>query len=115
VCNGLSEVKNGQILFALDHDWLNPTKITPDIIGLMSQKYHFPWEGGGLQMTVPDQQPAEDLASEIFALQVPETDIQALLDFYAKRKPYLKGIGTSGRNIRYEFSIESPVPGSFFE
>ena len=115
VCNGLSEVKNGQILFALDHDWLNPAKITPDIIGLMSQKYHFPWAGGGFQRTVPDQQPAEDLASEIFALQVPKTDIQALLDFYAKRKPYLKGIGTSGRNIRYEFSIESPVPGSFFE
>jgi len=134
-CSGLSEVKNGQILFALDHDWLNPAKITPDIIGLMSQRYHFPWaggglqvvsregggfqlvpgEGGGFQLTVPDQRPAEDLASEIFALQVPETDIQALLDFYAKRKPYLKGIGTSGRNLRYEFSIESPVPGSFFE
>jgi hypothetical protein len=66
-------------------------------------------------LTVPDQRPAEDLASEIFALQVPDLDIQALLDFYAKRKPYLKGIGTSGRNLRYEFSIESPVPGSFFE
>lgn len=121
---GLSGIKNGQIVFALNHNWLRPAKVTPDIIGQMSQEYHFPWNGGGLQIfpgaaegikvTSRDDRPAEAIAAEIFQLEVPTADIGALLDFYAEHKAYLKGIGTLGQSTRFEFNIESPVPGTFF-
>ncbi len=121
---GLSGIKNGQIVFALNHNWLRPAKITPDIIGQMSQQYHFPWNGGGLQIhlgaaerftaTPRDDRAAEAIAEEIFQVEVPTAEIGPLLDFYAGCKAYLKGIGTFGQSTRFEFNIESPVPGKFF-
>ena len=122
--SALSRIQNGQIVFALNHYWLRPTKITPDIIGLMAQQYQFPWDGGGvsirggesghIEVSSRDDRPAEEIASEIFHTRVPVADIKEHLDFYAERRQYLKGIGESAGTTRYEFSIESAVPGSFF-
>ena|GEM_PF-571050 len=126
--NDLSEIKNGQVVFALNHNWTRPTKITPDIIGQMAQQYRFPWDGGGMQfwadndqekvkveVTPADNRSAEEIASEIFETQFLPVDMQDLLDFYAEKKPYLKGIGERSGSTRFEFNIESPVPGTLIE
>lgn len=124
--SGLSEIKNGQVVFAMYHNWTRPAKITPDIIGQMAQEYRYPWEGGGMkvwvekkevkvEVTPADDRPEEEIASAIFQIQVPQVDMQELLDFYAERKQYLKGVGERCGAKRFEFAIESPVPGKYFE
>ena len=120
----LSTVQNGQVLFALNHNWLNSSLISPDIVGFMNQHYTFPWEGGSLRIldaekgtserTQPDHRPASEIATAIFG-ENPEQEIdQAKLDFYLRYQDYLKGIGSAVNHQRFNFMIESPVPGSYF-
>jgi len=120
----LAEVKNGQILYALNHDWLSSSSISPDIVGLMSQSYYFPWNGGGFKIidaekglteqTEPDNRNSNEIASDIFKNE-PYSEVEKdKLDFYLKNKEYIKGIGSKTNNHRFNFMIESPVPGSHF-
>ncbi|MCX7921583.1 MAG: tetratricopeptide repeat protein [Clostridia bacterium] len=118
----IAEIKQGQTVFALNHNWLLNTSITPDIIGVMTQLYNFPWQGGmkanpktnQMEETQPDERPAEEIASNI-AKEQPNTDpsFAETLSFYLERKEYLKG-GTKAGTKRLMFSTDSPVPGSYF-
>jgi len=120
----LTTVRNGQLLYALHLDWLEAAHICPDIAEFMAQAYYFPWNGGGFKVidaesgkferTEPDTRPAIEIAAEISALQQEETGMEDLLRFYAERRSLLKGIGTEAGEQRYNFMIESPVPGSYF-
>lgn len=120
----LAEIKNGQLLFALNHNWLESAHVTPDIIGFMSQTYAFPWDGGGIKITDaekgltertdPDNREANEIAIEIFGLEDTEDIDGKMLFFYKKHKEYLKAIGPKSDRLRYNFMIESPVPGSYF-
>jgi hypothetical protein len=68
----LSEIGNGQIVFVLNQDWLNAATLTPDICGLMSQTYFFPWNGGlkvnsetgKVEQLPPDQRSTDDIVNE---------------------------------------------------
>jgi hypothetical protein len=122
-CPELSEIKDGQVLFALNQNWLEPAYVNPDIIGLMTQSYFFPWDGGGykidpesgnMESTAPDNRPAEEIANDISALVPEEQDITELLSFYRQRTDWIKGIGRLANKNRNNFMIESPVPGSYF-
>jgi tetratricopeptide (TPR) repeat protein len=120
----LSRVKDGQILLSVNHSWLESSHISPDVIGFMAQSYSFPWSGDGMRITdmesrkiemiPPDNRSAEEIATDIFNIDLPEDDINEHLEFYAERKQYLKGIGSQTNNYRYNFMIESPVAGAHF-
>ncbi|PSK95323.1 tetratricopeptide repeat protein [Taibaiella chishuiensis] len=118
-----STIRNNQVTFALNHNWLAPSGVTPDIIGFMTQSYSFPWEAGfrisetregEVEKTAADQRPAEVIAAGIFAMEPELLGASPNLEFYLAHKDYLKGIGTKTNDNRYNFTIESPVPGSFF-
>ncbi len=122
----LQKIKQGQILFALNHLWLDSAQISPDICGFMSQSYYFPWDGGGfrigdmeaedkkIEKILPDTRDESVIADEISKLDF-QTPIQdENLSFYLKHKDYLKGIGSKTNDNRYNFMIESPIAGSYF-
>jgi hypothetical protein len=47
-------------------------------------------------------------------LEQAHKDNSPLFSFYRQRRDHLKGIGMRSNNQRYNFMIESPVPGSYF-
>lgn len=116
-----SNIRNGEILFALNHCWLESANISPDIVGFMSQTYYLPWEDGHMRLTEDgkmEQLPADErkpseIANDIFN-ETPEDMQENDFDFHLKRKDYLKGIGTKTNKYRYNFAIESPVAGARF-
>ncbi len=120
----LNEIKRGQVVFSLNHNWLKPSFVTPDIIGSMNQTYSFPWDGGGIRIvdaekkltgrTEPDNRDAIKIATEIFDLEDTKEFDEETLSFYKKHKEYLKAIGSIPGKFRYNFAIESPVSGSYF-
>ena len=120
----LAEIQEGQFVFALNHDWLDSAYLSPDIIGFMSQTYSFPWDGGGIRFVdvekgltekiEADNREANEIANEIFGLKHTGDIDEKKLEFYKKHKEYLKAIGNKTNNVRYNFMIESPVPGSYF-
>ena len=120
----LNTIRHGQVLLSINHSWLDSAAISPDIIGFMTQMYSFPWRGNGMRVVdmesrtieriPPDNRSAEEIADDIFNQVLEPEDISTHLSFYAERKEYLKGIGSRTNNNRYNFMIESPVPGSYF-
>lgn len=118
----LSTIKNNQITFALNHSWLENAAFSPDIIGVMSQSYYFPWDGGGIKFnqengtsetTEIDNRKPEIIANLIVE-EVAENSSFDSLTFYFKNKDYLKGIGHKVNSKRFNFMIESPIPGARF-
>lgn len=120
----LSETKKGQVIFSLNHDWLRPSLISPDISGFMSQSYYFPWNGEGFRIvdaekgetkkTEPDNRSEEEIANTIFNEKFADSDDTNLIDYYMDKRDYLKSIGSKSNTNRYNFMIESPVAGSYF-
>jgi len=119
----LATIDNGNTIFAYNHCWLEASVLTPDIIGLVSQSYYWPWDGGGftvnpvtneMENTVADERAVEAIAEDIFALQTSKKMEDEHIAFYLDRKHLIKGIGANAGNLRYNFMIESPVPGSYF-
>lgn len=119
----LENIELNQVTFALNHNWLTQSFISPDIVGFMTQMYSFPWEGGGLKVNpdtdkmeqMPaDERPPVEIAQEIHLLPKSETYDASRLDFYVKHIPLLKGSGNQTSPKRWNFMIESPVPGSYF-
>lgn len=120
----LSHIQQGQLLFALNQNWLETVYVNPDIIGFMTQTYSCPWNGGGfkiidpesgdMERTEPDDRSPEEIASDILLREPKEQDTEALFSFYRERAGWIKGIGQLSNSRRYNFMIESPVPGSFF-
>ncbi|MFX1703473.1 hypothetical protein PV783_05940 [Chitinophaga sp. CC14] len=120
----LNKINNNQVVFSANHSWLDNTMVNPDIIGFMTQTYSFPWSGGGMRITdvesgkiekiAPDDRSTEEIAMAIFNIRQEPDDINEHLEFYLEHKEYLKGIGNSSGDKRYNFMIESPVPGSYF-
>lgn len=115
----LGQITSPHTLFALNHNWLEPALLTPDIIGLMSQYYIFPWDGGlevtdgATQESEPDDREPEVIAAEICTLEA-EPYAPAVYDFYKEHQRYLQGIGEFGGTMRHNFMCESPVPGTYF-
>lgn len=120
----LAAVQSGQILFALNHPWLESTFVSPDIIGLMSQMYVLPWAGGGyrvideatneLEQIPPDLRTPPEIAAEILQTTSELEIVQKDLGFYLVHQDFIKAIGEQSTPIRHNFMIESPVPGAFF-
>ena len=120
----LNTICRGQIVFSLNHNWLDASVICPDIIGFMSQSCNFPWNGNCMRIIdietrnierIPlDNREPNEIANDIFEIQQYSKDITNHLDFYLLRKDFLKGIGKQTNDKRYNFMIESPVPGSYF-
>lgn len=122
----LQESKTGQILFALNHFWLNSAQISPDICGFMTQSYSFPWEGGGLRIIdieaekreteqIPEDTREESLIATDIYNTTSDVDINDDdIEFYKKHQDYLKGIGNKINSDRFNFMIESPIAGSYF-
>lgn len=120
----LNTARDGQILFALNLDWLDTAYICPDICGYMSQYYYFPWNDGCYRMNQetqkmeripPDMRSPQEIADDICNEVPGEEHAAANYDFYAQHRDQLKGIGSLGDPFRHSFVIESPVPGSHFE
>ena len=121
----LAEIKRGQVIFSLNHNWLESAHLTPDIIGFMNQTYYFPWDGGGIKIvdaekglterTEKDNREADEIATEILGLEDTKEIDEKILSFYKKHKEYLKAIGGIPSKLRYNYMIESPVPGSYFQ
>ncbi|MVT10224.1 tetratricopeptide repeat protein [Chitinophaga tropicalis] len=119
----LEEVKNGQLIFTLNHSWLGSALITPDIIGFMSQSYWYPWGEGQMRInettqevehTPADNRTPAEIANDIHHAPAEEKDLATQMDFYRKHAHALKGIGEHATLRRYNFLTESPVPGSYF-
>lgn len=117
-------VSKGQVVFALNHSWLQSCMISPDITGFMTQSYYFPWDGNGfkvvdpesgqLEKTAPDDRTSDEIAEDIANAKFDSPDNSEVLSFYKERREYLKGIGSKANNQRYNFMVESPVPGAYF-
>lgn len=118
----LSEGNNNQIVFSLNHHWLDSANICPDVTGFMSQMYTLPWEvgftfnaeTGKQEPKAPDERESLLIAEDIFKAEVNEEELETSFDFYVQHKQYLKMIGNKTSNQRYNFVTESPVPGSHF-
>jgi hypothetical protein len=120
----LGEIGNNQLTFALNHNWLDPASINPDIIGCMNQTYYFPWHGGGIRIvdmethkterTEPDHREPSLIANDINKLSKSQEYNDERLQFYVKYADFLKGTGSKSNKQRFNFMIESPVPGSYF-
>lgn len=116
--NNVENINDNVITFSFNHNWLQANFICPDIIGLMAQSYSFPWTGGGIKMnddgttsrTEADPRSEEELAEEIVNTEVMEDE--RLDPFYNYVEQELKLNKTTGH--RYNFMVESPVPGSYF-
>lgn len=120
----INQIENGQVIFAANHSWLENEMVTPDIIGFMTQSYSFPWKGGGMKIIdaekgefeklPPDERSTELIAEEICRLTIDEENSEDHLAFYLTHKDHLKAIGNTAGSWRYNFTLESPVPGSYF-
>ncbi|RTQ48869.1 hypothetical protein EJV47_14830 [Hymenobacter gummosus] len=120
----LATAQPGQVLFALNHHWLQPARFSPDVIGLMSQLGGLPWDGSGMRLVeaegeeprvehIPaDERPAADIGREL--AEAAPADVSFDLEFYRRHRAYLKGFGTDAGPHRFHFMTESPVPGSYF-
>ncbi|MEZ4910411.1 MAG: hypothetical protein R2774_06085 [Saprospiraceae bacterium] len=116
--NNVESITNGNITFSFNHNWLQANFICPDIIGLMSQFYTYPWNGGNFKMnndgttsrTEPDSRDVELIAREIANCEL--KDENKIDGFYHKVETHLKMNQESGH--RYNFMVESPIPGSYF-
>jgi hypothetical protein len=90
----------------------------------MSQYFSFPWDEGirvkdggeGETEIIPkDERDEELIAQEIFDNKASLEDTQdENLNFYLNHKSYLKALGCKSNKYRYNFMIESPLPGSHF-
>lgn len=117
-------IADGQLLFALNHNWLRNAHVTPDVVGFMNQSYTFPWEGGGIRIvdmetrqterTLPDEREPEYIAEEILREELGTEYKEQRLEFYSHYKEWLKASGSNSNKVRFNFMMESPVPGSFF-
>ncbi len=114
----VENISDGNITFAFNQNWLQANFICPDIIGLMSQMYGYPWNGGNLKMnedgttskTEPDTRADIVIAEELIATKIDEPT--ELDPFYKEVHKYLKMNQATGH--RCNFMIESPVPGAYF-
>lgn len=116
--NNVDSITNKNITFSFNHNWLQANFICPDVIGLMSQSYTYPWNGGNFKMnddgttsrTEPDSRHEEIIASEIATCEIKD---EIMIDgFYSKFENGLKINQENGH--RYNFMVESPIPGSYF-
>lgn len=117
-------IGKGQIVFALNHNWLQSAMVSPDIIGFMTQSYYYPWDGNGFKVvdeasgkfekTEADNRSADEIAEDVVNTKYDAADISELISFYKERKEYLKGVNGKPRDQRYNFMVESPVPGAYF-
>lgn len=117
----LKTIKEGQILFALNHCWLDSANVSPDIVGIMTQMYRFPWDDGHMRLTDDgnvEQLPADDRKPSEIANDIHNTEPEYVkendFEFYLKRKEHLKGIGAKTADFRYNFTLESPVASPRF-
>lgn len=121
--NCLEWVKENQVLFALNLDWLTPQRYVPDVCGHFSQAYYPFWEGGGISFCPETQKvrnaEGDDRAPEVIADLILESEPEinpldeATEKFYLSRKEFMKG-GASDGGKRNSFSPISPVPGAYF-
>ena len=119
----LEKIQQNQTLFAFNLHWLNHAMWTPDVAGLASQKYYFPWESElrlnpksqKMQSLPPDIRAPEVIAQEIALLpeDLQDTKFEEILQFYSYYKDYLKG-GKKGGKRRLSFRMDSPIPSSYF-
>ncbi len=116
--NNVETINNNNITFAYNLHWLGAHIICPDIIGLLSQTFEYPWNGGNYRMnedgtsskTEPDMRDEKLIAEDIIKAKVEE---KVEIDpFYNLVKDHLKMNAKSGH--RYNFMVESPIPGSYF-
>ncbi len=115
-------VQNNQTLFAFSLNWLQSAGPAPDVAGLMSQAYFFPWkkrirfdpDTREAEEIPEDTRDPEVIARELFEAK-PEHDprFDEIMDFYRERADYLKG-EIRGGAMRLPFLPDSPVPGSYF-
>lgn len=121
----LGTVRPGQVVFAYTVNWVDAGNVTPDVAGLLSQMYVFPWAGGQMRLnmddpekpqveqTEPDLRPAEAIAQEVLAA-TPGADpgFEETLAFYRPLRGELS-LNRTG-TTRWPFLRESPVPGTSF-
>jgi tetratricopeptide (TPR) repeat protein len=125
--NGYEELlytQQGQILFAMNQSWLEPAMICPECSALMSQSFHFPWEGGGFRVidveagkferTEADTRSAVEIAEELYQIKFEKEMDEASINFYKTHQDHLKMMNIRDGGFRYNFMPESPVPGSYF-
>ena len=122
-CPEFVSITGNTLTFALNHNWLESSLISPDICGFMTQTYIFPWEGGNLKInpetnqvdkSEPDLRLAEEIAESI-AREEGEVDpgFKDILEFYYERKDYMKG-GSKDSFRRLHYNTDSPVKGAYF-
>lgn len=118
----LREVQAGQTVFALNLHWLARAPITPDVAGLLTQRYSYPWgeryqvDPASRQVVPipPDGRPPEAIAAQLAATPPAEdAGFAERLLFYRQHAAHLKG-GEQGGERRLTFRKDSPVAGSYF-
>ena len=116
VCPELALIRKNEMIFAFNHHWLENSLITPDISGLMSQSYNFPWREGCLNeelkesgITEESSMIIEEVLKAIDNISAEVDDeFQEVLQFYSERKEYLK-TGEKGGSGRLAFNTDTPV------
>ena len=125
--SALSPVYPSQTVFALNVHWTDDGAVTPDVGGVMTQAYYFPWRGENMTFdpetrttskSEEDTRPSFAIAAELAALP-DEADLHFALTlaFYQKHAGLLMGNANTppdGSVSRIRFIRDSPVPGSYF-
>lgn len=121
----LERVRSGQITFTFNLNWVEAGGMAPDVAGLLTQVFRFPWTGDNLRVNLDDPEnpqvetteasgaDAQSIAAELVKLDTAsDTAFRETLDFYAGVQSELTLNRVGAR--RWPFLRESPVPGSFF-
>ena len=117
-----SGITKNQTVFAFNLNWLSDCCTAPDIAGMMTQSYFFPWESIGVNFNVDSEegenpQPEkgdDEIVNEILSEKVEiGEEFKEILKFYLEVKDYLKGGEQAGKK-RLPFNTDSPVEGAYF-
>lgn len=101
----LWEVQSNQLVFALKVNWLQPSMICPDLVGLLCKKVLFPWKIESPNISL--KKIAEKLANT--TITPPSKD---WIRLYEPLTTYLLG-GEHSYQQRPTFRVESPISGVY--
>jgi tetratricopeptide (TPR) repeat protein len=123
--NGYTElhtIKPGQVVYSYNQNWLNKAMIAPDVTSVLTQHFFFPWSGHGLRFDhetgKSENIPADEREPSLIAGDIAATKVEVnegfnkILDFYKPLASYLVGEDRAKERVLY--TVDSPVPGSYF-
>ncbi len=110
----IENIADNNKIFSLVQQWMVPTFVAADVVGLIAQMYTLPWAENNINNKegIDYQAMSMNEVAEKILKAKPTPTSNFDLDFYTSRKVFLKFTSETGKRSNY--TLESPVPGSYF-